>query len=184
MGSNTMKVAMVCRSVAHIARQSEMLLLLWHADFHEDHLVVFLGSAEATCFRSQRSTKKYSSNSISRRPRLNEHFVPKPIGPRLVIPGSMTLLKITGRRSSTFSSLLGTLQFLSTWIAAVIGRLRGKRILMWTHPEFVGRTIVFAGFSRRSILSLAAFVLYGMGAIFSWHRRLRPGKPVCVANFA
>jgi glycosyltransferase involved in cell wall biosynthesis len=42
-------------------------------------------------------------------------------------------LHIAAGREFDTLIFLGDAQFLSTWLAAIIGRLRGKRILMWTH---------------------------------------------------
>ncbi len=57
--------------------------------------------------------------------------------------------------------LLGNMQFLSTWVAAIIGRIRGKRVLMWTHGV-LERETGLRGFLRRRFYGLAhGLLLYG-----------------------
>jgi glycosyltransferase involved in cell wall biosynthesis len=56
---------------------------------------------------------------------------------------------------------LGSVYFLSTWVAAPIARLRGKRVLMWTHG-FLKRERGLKGLARRVFYRLAhGLLLYG-----------------------
>lgn len=57
--------------------------------------------------------------------------------------------------------LLGNMQFISTWLAAGLGRLRGKRILMWTHGV-LREERGLRGAIRRNFYRLAhGLLLYG-----------------------
>jgi glycosyltransferase involved in cell wall biosynthesis len=56
---------------------------------------------------------------------------------------------------------LGSVYYLSTWVAALIARMRGKRVLMWTHG-YLRRETGLKGFLRRLFYSLAhGLLLYG-----------------------
>ncbi len=56
---------------------------------------------------------------------------------------------------------LGSAHYLSTWVSALAARLRGKRVLMWTHG-YVRRETGLKGLVRRSFYGLAhALLLYG-----------------------
>jgi glycosyltransferase involved in cell wall biosynthesis len=56
---------------------------------------------------------------------------------------------------------LGNMQFLSTWVAAFLGRLRGKRILMWTHGALRHESGL-RGILRKTFYRLAhGLLLYG-----------------------
>ena len=57
--------------------------------------------------------------------------------------------------------LLGNMYFVSTWIAAIIARLTGKRVLMWTHGTRKKESGI-KGIVRRSFYRLAhGLLLYG-----------------------
>lgn len=71
------------------------------------------------------------------------------------------LLRIAAGREFDTLILLGNMQFLSTWAAALLGRLTGKRVLMWTHGV-LRREGGLRGFLRRCFYRLAhGLLLYG-----------------------
>src|SRR5262249_57148805 len=59
---------------------------------------------------------------------------------------------------------LGSMWHLSTWVAAVLARLSGKRVLMWTHGV-LRREQGLRGYMRRAFYRLAhGLLLYGFRA--------------------
>lgn len=70
-------------------------------------------------------------------------------------------LRIALGREFDVLILLGNVHFLSTWVAAMLARLRGKRVLMWTHGV-LRREAGLPGRLRRSFYRLAhGLLLYG-----------------------
>jgi glycosyltransferase involved in cell wall biosynthesis len=62
---------------------------------------------------------------------------------------------------------LGVMYFLSTWPAVIIARLRGKRVLMWSHG-FLRKETGFKGWFRRMFYRLPhGMLLYG-----NWAKKL------------
>ncbi len=57
--------------------------------------------------------------------------------------------------------MLGTVYYLSTWVAAILWRLRGKKIIFWTHA-FIRDEKNILGFLRTMFYKLAhQFLVYG-----------------------
>ena len=63
--------------------------------------------------------------------------------------------------------LLGVMYHLSTWVAACVARLRGKRVLMWSHG-FTRRDKGLKGWLRNRFYKLA----HGMCLYGNWGRKL------------
>jgi glycosyltransferase involved in cell wall biosynthesis len=72
--------------------------------------------------------------------------------------------RIALSRSFDVIIFIGDAQFLSTWIAAALARLRGKRVLMWTHGMLRSEAGL-KGLVRRAFYRLAhGLLLYGQRA--------------------
>ena len=73
-------------------------------------------------------------------------------------------LRIATSREFDVVIFLGNMRFLSTWIAAILARVTGKRVLMWTHGVLRPETGLH-GIVRRSFYRLAhGLLLYGVRA--------------------
>jgi len=75
-----------------------------------------------------------------------------------------TVVNIALRRDITTIIFLGDAQFLTTWLAAALARLTGKRVLFWTHG-WTRRERGVKDFIRSAFYRLAhGLLLYGHGA--------------------
>ena len=150
-----MKVAIVYHYLAHYREAVFEMLSL--TDFR-NHFVVF--SDRQSNLPSIATIDPEKSRSVRPAGTLNWRFIRN----RWFTPSILwqhDLLKIAASREFDVLILLGNMQFLSTWIAAVIGRLRGKRILMWTHGILRQENGV-RWLLRRSFYRLAdGLLLYG-----------------------
>jgi glycosyltransferase involved in cell wall biosynthesis len=73
-------------------------------------------------------------------------------------------LRIATSREFDVVIFLGNMRFLSTWIAAILARATGKRVLMWTHGV-LRRETGLHGLVRRLFYRLAhGLLLYGVRA--------------------
>lgn len=71
------------------------------------------------------------------------------------------LIKISYRKDFDCIIYLGDMHYLSTWLCATISRLRGKRVLMWSHG-FYGNESDFKSLLRKSFFKLSdGVLLYG-----------------------
>ncbi|QXV67022.1 glycosyltransferase [Mucilaginibacter sp. 21P] len=71
------------------------------------------------------------------------------------------LLKHLKEKNYDTIILLGTVYYLSTWIAAILWRLRGKKIIFWTHG-FLKNEPGIMGFLRSTFYKLAhEYLVYG-----------------------
>jgi len=81
------------------------------------------------------------------------------LGRRLLWQPAIVRLALS--RSVDCLILLGNAKFLSTWLAAVLGRLTGKRVLMWTQG-YLRREPPLKNFTRLAFYRLAdGMLLYG-----------------------
>lgn len=71
------------------------------------------------------------------------------------------VISLAFRRDIDVIIYLGDWKFLSTWISAFVARLRGRRVLFWTHGWLAPESGL-KGFARRCFYSLAhGLLLYG-----------------------
>lgn len=88
-------------------------------------------------------------------------------------------------RSNEFDAivLLGNAAWPAFWIAAMVARMRGKRVLFWTHG-WTHRDPALFGFIRKSFYSLAHFtMLYGhFGKMLAMERGMKPEQLHVIYN--
>lgn len=100
------------------------------------------------------------SNSVHRDGRLNWRFI-RNLWLTSNVLWQTGAVRVALRSDHEVIILLGNMYFLSTWVAACIGRLRGKRVLMWTHGV-LREERGLRGAIRRSFYKLAhGLLLYG-----------------------
>lgn len=100
------------------------------------------------------------SNSVNRDGHLNWRFI-RNFWLTSNVLWQSGAVRVALRSDHEVMILLGNMYFLSTWVAACIGRLRGKRILMWTHGALRTERGL-RGAMRRSFYKLAhGLLLYG-----------------------
>ena len=92
--------------------------------------------------------------------RLNWHFIRNRWLTQNVLWQSAAMRIALSPRFNTVI-LLGNMQFISTWVAAVLARITGKRVLMWTHGV-LRHEQGMRGHVRRTFYKLAhGLLLYG-----------------------
>ncbi|CAG0973292.1 Putative glycosyltransferase EpsD [Anaerolineae bacterium] len=93
------------------------------------------------------------------------------------------LLRLAWDKDIQAIIFLGDVQFLTTWLAAALARLRGKRVLFWTHgwtrPEFGPKDSIRCTFYRLA----HGLLLYGSRAReMAIQRRFRPENLYIIYN--
>lgn len=125
MSKSNRKIAIVYQVVQHY-REPVFTELLSRTGEYEFYVISGTNDRDDSVRQSQLSTSKFGTERVDTTSITNiwigKHFLWQP-----------GIIKLS--RSQRFDAIiyLGNMYYLSTWVAAAVARLRGKKVLMWTH---------------------------------------------------